>query len=108
MACSVVDHLKKVALEGFPLTDKLYGWQAGKAEYYHHHQKQKQQMPAPNQYVYHGPQTLTVVQQPGSTGSYHQIPTTKNYERSWHVCQASQAPMAAAISSNTTDAAAYC
>ncbi|XVF62547.1 hypothetical protein PTKIN_Ptkin09bG0016800 [Pterospermum kingtungense] len=112
MACSI-DHLKKVASEGFPLTDKLYGWQAGKAhrrapppvnhDHYHHHQKQQ----VPNQYVYHGPQTVTVVLDP-DTGSSHKIPSTKNYER-WYVCQVSQAPTVAgtaAISSN--DPAAYC
>ncbi|XVF62545.1 hypothetical protein PTKIN_Ptkin09bG0016600 [Pterospermum kingtungense] len=107
MACSI-DHLKKVASEG------LYSWQAGKAHrrapppvnhdhYHHHHQKQQ----VPNQYVYHGPQTVTVVQQP-DTGSYHQIPSAKNYER-WYACQVSPAPIvAAAAAISSTDAAAYC
>ncbi|KAL4298160.1 hypothetical protein GQ457_12G005840 [Hibiscus cannabinus] len=39
-------------------------------------------------YIYHGPQAVTVVQQP-ETGNYHQIQTTNNYAR-WYVCQASQ------------------
>ena len=96
MACSIDNH-KKVASEGFPLIDELYGLKAGKAhrrapprnqdDYYH----QKQLVP--NQYVYHGPQAVTVVQQP-DTGSYHQIQPTKNYER-WYVCQESQVPVAA-------------
>ncbi|XWS53579.1 hypothetical protein CRYUN_Cryun10bG0013500 [Craigia yunnanensis] len=113
MACSI-DRLKKVALEGFPLIDELHGRQAGKAAHrytppsppqrnqdHYHHQKL-----VPNQYVYHGPQAVTFVQQP-DTGSYHQIQTTKNYER-WYVCQVSQAPIAAGgaeISSN--DASAF-
>ncbi|XVF28282.1 hypothetical protein REPUB_Repub15cG0016400 [Reevesia pubescens] len=91
MACSI-DHLQKVASEGFPLTDEHYDRQVGKAahrrappprkqDHYHH---QKQQL-VPNQYVYHGPQTVTVIQQP-DTDNYHQVQTTKNYER-WYVCQ---------------------
>ena len=112
MACSI-DHLKKVASEGFPLIDEFYGRQTGKAhrrappprnQDHYYHQKQL----VPNQYVYHGPQAVTVVQQP-DTGSYHQIQTTKNYER-WYVCQESQVPIAArgaAISSNDAAAAAY-
>ncbi|XWS14118.1 hypothetical protein CRYUN_Cryun36dG0095800 [Craigia yunnanensis] len=84
MACSI-DHLKKVASEGFPLIDEFFGRQAGKAhrralpprnQDHYHHQKQL----VPNQYVYHGPQAVTVLQQP-DIGSYHQIQTTKNYER---------------------------
>ncbi|XVF38761.1 hypothetical protein REPUB_Repub20aG0129800 [Reevesia pubescens] len=112
MACSI-DHLKKVALEGFTLIDDMHGRQAaGEAhrrapppprnQDHYHHQKQL----IPNQYVYHGPQAVTIVQQ-SDTDSYHQIQTTKNHER-WYVCQVSQAHIAtrdATISSN--DAAAY-
>ncbi|XVE82184.1 hypothetical protein DITRI_Ditri15bG0126900 [Diplodiscus trichospermus] len=101
MACSVY-HVKKVAPEGFPSIDGFYGRQAaGKAhrrapppppprnqDHYHHHNQL-----LPNQYVYHGPQAVTVVQQP-ETGSYHQIETAKNHEN-WYVCQVSQVPISA-------------
>ncbi|XVF66185.1 hypothetical protein PTKIN_Ptkin10aG0015000 [Pterospermum kingtungense] len=115
MACSI-DHLNKVALEGFPLIDEFYGRQGtGKAAHryanapssppqrnqdqYHHQNRQL----VPNQYVYHGPQAVTYVQQP-ETASYHQIQTNKSYER-WYVCEVSQAPGGASINSN--DAAAF-
>ncbi|XVE65584.1 hypothetical protein DITRI_Ditri08aG0011700 [Diplodiscus trichospermus] len=110
MACSI-DHLKKVAREVFPLIEELHGRQAGKVAHtyapppppphdHYYHQKL-----VPNQYVYHGPQPVTVVQQP-DTGSYHQIQTTKNSER-WYVCQVNQAPIAAGRAAiNSNDAAA--
>ncbi|OMO98565.1 hypothetical protein COLO4_13817 [Corchorus olitorius] len=104
MACSI-DHLRKVASEGFPLIDEFRGGhQAGKAysrpspprnhDHYHHLK------PVPNQYVYHGPQAITVVQEP-ETGSYHQIQTPNNSER-WYVCQVS--PIA---TNSSNDAASY-
>ncbi|GMI70289.1 hypothetical protein HRI_000698200 [Hibiscus trionum] len=94
MACSI-DHLKKVASEGFPLIDELYGRKLAEKAHrrapiprsldYYQHQK-----PVSNQYVYHGPQAVTVVQQP-VTGSYQQIQATQNHER-WYVCQVSLGP----------------
>ncbi|OMO53619.1 hypothetical protein CCACVL1_28508 [Corchorus capsularis] len=93
MACSI-DHLRKVASEGFPLIDEFRRRPARKA--YNRPSPPRDQ----NQYVYHGPQAITVVQEP-ETGSYHQIQTPNNSER-WYVCQVS--PIAT-ISSN--DAASY-
>ncbi|MBA0637957.1 hypothetical protein Godav_022129 [Gossypium davidsonii] len=92
-----IDHLKKVPTQGFPLMDELYGWQLAEKthrqaslprnqDHYHHHQKLVQ-----HHYVYHGPQAVTVVQQP-VTGSYHQIKNNQNHER-WYVCQVSQDPI---------------
>ncbi|KAH1046359.1 hypothetical protein J1N35_037143 [Gossypium stocksii] len=91
MACSV-DHLKKVPTQGFPLMDELYGRQVAEKthqqaplrrnqDHYHHHQKL-----VPHHYVYHGPQAVTVVQQP-VTGSYHQIQNNQNHEKCHHVLQ---------------------
>ncbi|KAK8487544.1 hypothetical protein V6N13_091373 [Hibiscus sabdariffa] len=81
MSCSI-DHLNKVVSEGFSLTDELYSQKL----------TEKAHRRAPiSKYVYHGPQAVTVVQQP-VTGSYHQIQTTQNNER-WYVCQVSQGPV---------------
>ncbi|KAK5794488.1 hypothetical protein PVK06_035719 [Gossypium arboreum] len=96
MACSI-DHLKKVPTQGFPLMDELYGRQLAEKthrqaplprnqDHYHHHQKL-----VPHHYVYHGPQAVTVVQQP-VTGSYHQIQNNQTHEK-WYVCQVSQGPI---------------
>ncbi|KAK8671161.1 hypothetical protein V6N13_037766 [Hibiscus sabdariffa] len=95
MACSI-DHLNKVASEGFPLTDERCSRKLTEKAHrrapnprnldHYHHQKL-----VPNQYVYHGPQAVTVVQQT-VTGSYQQIQTTQNNER-WYVCQVSQGPI---------------
>ncbi|KAL4292091.1 hypothetical protein GQ457_14G016170 [Hibiscus cannabinus] len=94
MACSI-DHLRKVASEGFPLIDELYGRKLPEKAHrrapiprnldHHHHQKL-----VPTQYVYHGPQAVTVVQQL-VTGSYQQIQSTQTHER-WYVCQVSYSP----------------
>ncbi|TYG55503.1 hypothetical protein ES288_D09G278500v1 [Gossypium darwinii] len=72
MACSI-GHLIKVASES-------KGRQVGDATVY--------RWAVPSQYIYHGPQVVTLVQQP-DTGVYHQIPITTNYAR-WYVCQLSQ------------------
>lgn len=99
MACSI-QHLEKVALDGFTLIDEHYGRQARKVA------RRDAPPPQRNQYVYHGPQAVTIVQH-SNTGNYHQIQTNKSYE-TWYVCQVSQAPIAAgdaSISSN--DAAAF-
>ncbi|KAG4126703.1 hypothetical protein ERO13_D10G172600v2 [Gossypium hirsutum] len=96
MACSI-DHLRKVASAGCPLIDELCGRQLAETTHRrgpdlprnqdnYHHPKH-----TANQYVYHGPKAVTVIQQPG-TGLYHQIQTTQNHER-WYVCQVSQNPI---------------
>ncbi|PPD83541.1 hypothetical protein GOBAR_DD19514 [Gossypium barbadense] len=70
MACSI-DHLRKVASAGCPLIDELCGRQLAETTHRrapdlprnqdnYHHPKH-----TANQYVYHGPQAVTVIQQPG-------------------------------------------
>ncbi|GMI95839.1 hypothetical protein HRI_003253200 [Hibiscus trionum] len=82
MACSIAHLIEVVSVpEGFPSTR---GRQTGDAAAHRCAPKQLDS----NHYVYHGPQAVTVVQQP-DTGNYHQIQTTNNYAR-WYVCPASQ------------------
>ncbi|MBA0629163.1 hypothetical protein Godav_023759 [Gossypium davidsonii] len=70
MACSI-DHLRKVASAGCPLIDEPCGRQLAETTHRrapdlprnqdnYHHPKH-----TANQYVYHGPQAVTVIQQPG-------------------------------------------
>ncbi|KAH1046357.1 hypothetical protein J1N35_037141 [Gossypium stocksii] len=70
MACSI-DHLRKAASAGCPLIDELCGRQLAETTHRrapdlprnqdnYHHPKH-----TANQYIYHGPQAVTVIQQPG-------------------------------------------